>query len=149
MSYTLIIIDVQPKFPAAKQIKKNCLREIKAAVKDQAHILFLEFDEYGSTYKTLTNYLHKINYEKFTVGIKTLDDGSRVVKNLVYRKRMYRKKFKVAGVNTEFCVLATVEGLYFEFPKANIEVIERACWSAYRHAKGISLMKHLYRVKII
>jgi nicotinamidase-related amidase len=152
MSYTLIVVDVQPRFSAAKKVKKACIKEINKAIDNKAHIVFLEFVEYGDTYQELIDVLKEKQYKKFGIGFKEEDDGSDQVKEIITKKRMIKSKFKVVGVNTGYCVLATVEGLAEKYPKANIEVLSKACNSAFYHKTELGWIehnKHLLNVKVL
>jgi nicotinamidase-related amidase len=133
--YTLIVVDMQETFRASTRdrVRKNCLREIEKAVKDDAHIIFLEYQHSGATLPELTKNLHTKCYFK----TKSEDDGSSEVEGLVHLKKL-PKHFKVCGVNTDCCVRSTVQGLTARFPMATIDVIGDACDSDWYHQKGIN-----------
>jgi len=147
MSYTLVVVDMQPGFRSAKgkRVRQNCRREIDQAVKEEAHIVFLEYNGYDSTMPELTNYIH----EKCYFRQKFSDDGSEEVMNEVHLNRL-PKHFKVCGINTDCCVLATVRGLTARFPMATIEVVADACDSDWNHFSGLEKMRDLKgNVKVI
>jgi len=152
MSYTLIVIDVQPHFSAAKKVKRACIKELNKAIDNKAHIVFLEFETYGNTYQELMDVIKEKKYKKIGVGLKWEDDGSDQVEEIINKKRMIKTKFKVVGVNTGYCVLATVEGLAKKYPKAYIEVLSKACNSSYYHKTELGWIEHnkyLPNVKVI
>lgn len=136
MPYTLLIIDMQPDcFNSAtgKRVRKNCLREIKQAVKDQAHILFLEYYASGDTDPEL---LAAAPEGSRSILIKHQDDGSREVEDHV---RVFKRptNFRICGINTDYCVLSTVRGLTSRFPMSKIQVVADACDSDWNHLGGL------------
>lgn len=134
MSYCLIVIDMQERFNAAmgERVGQNCLREIQQAIKDDAHIIFLEYFGCGPTMSELTQALHTQCHFRQKSG----DDGSAEVEMAVLLNQL-PKQFKVCGVNTDCCVYQTVRGLTSRFPMANINVIADACDSDWSHGQGI------------
>ncbi len=135
--YTLIVVDMQARFHASKRdrVRKNCLREITQAVKDDAHIIFLEYNGCGPTLPELTEALHTKCFFKN----KWNDDGSAEVESTVLLNKL-PKHFKVCGVNTDCCVRATVAGLTARFSMATIDVIVDACDSDWNHEGGVTTM---------
>lgn len=133
--YTLIVVDMQERFSASNRarVRENCLREITQAVKDDAHIIFLEYRSCGPTLPELTSALHT----KCVFKEKAGDDGSAEVEAEVILNKL-PKHFKVCGVNTDCCVHATVRGLTARFPMATIDVIADACDSDWHHQNGIN-----------
>lgn len=138
--YTLIVVDMQETFRASTRdrVRKNCLREVTQAVKDDAHIIFLEYSGQGPTIAELTAALHS----KCAFKEKPGDDGSYEVEHEVLLNKL-PKHFKVCGVNTDCCVYATVRGLTSRFPMAKIDVIADACDSDWNHLNGISKIEAL------
>ncbi|CAB4196762.1 Isochorismatase-like [uncultured Caudovirales phage] len=138
MSYTLIVIDVQSSFTAAKQkrVLTNCEKEIDKAIKNNCSIVFVEYFDCGKTSKRLTNLT--INYRKTYIVTKYDDDGSPEILSLFKSNRL-PKNIKVCGVNTDACVLDTVCGLsnLKRFKSSKIEVISNACGSDYNHKNGL------------
>lgn len=138
--YTLIVVDMQETFWASTRdrVRKNCLREVTQAVKDDAHIIFLEYAYSGPTLGELTAALHN----KCVFKEKSGDDGSAEVEQEVVLNKL-PKHCKVCGVNTDCCVYATVRGLTSRFPMANIDVITDACDSDWNHLNGLGKMESL------
>lgn len=148
MSYSLILIDMQPYFQAAtnRRVLTNCKRELADAINVRAGIIFVEYEGCGLTSKALCRLTQ--NYDRtFTVS-KGTDDGSREVHNLILDHNLAAKRLRVCGVNTDCCVLATVRGLTARMPRSTIEVIGDACNSDYEHAAGLSNMKRFKNVSI-
>lgn len=56
MSYTLLIVDVQPEFRSAvtRKVRVTCKDEIKKAMDAKAAILFIEYADSGRTMSGLT-----------------------------------------------------------------------------------------------
>lgn len=138
--YTLIVIDMQEGFHSArgKRVRENCRAEIEQAVRDNAHIIFLEWHLYQKTFPELTKDLH----DNVVFLSKSEDDGSRQIEREV-RLNKRPTSFKVCGINTDCCVRATVEGLTARFPMSRIEVIGRACASDWYHNNGIKQLKSI------
>jgi len=146
VSYTLIVVDMQPKFKAAngERVRKGCMREIMKAITSKAPIIFLEYDSdyipggYGPTLKELT----KPVVDNYYIEYKTRDDGSYNVQKLV-KKHKLPETFRVCGINTDCCVYETVRGLSLIFDNPNIDVVEDACASDWNHMLGIDSIKQI------
>jgi nicotinamidase-related amidase len=140
MSYTLIIVDMQARFSAAtkKIVQRNCQVEIRKAIKNNIPIVFLEFEDCGPTLRSLTDIVANANYSYAYKAVKPINDGSEHVLSLLRKKKLPRTDFRVCGVNTDCCVLSTVEGLDSKIAKKlKIEVVSKACGSQYCHEEGI------------
>lgn len=148
MSYVLLIVDMQPQFPAAsgKTIIKNCKREIRKAMQEKASIIFLEYMGCGTTNDSLLSLTD--GYEQVWTQEKSSDDGSDVASSLIWKYSLSRTHIKVCGVNTDCCVKETVRGLISVFPKAEIDVIGDACNSDWDHGYGLSSMKKMPNVNV-
>jgi nicotinamidase-related amidase len=147
--YTLVVVDMQSNFKAAngQRVRKNCVREILRAIKDNAPIIFLEWEGYPATLEDLTAPVKDDKYKNYYVKTKVTDDGSAQVASLVSQHKL-PKDFKVCGVNTDCCVHATVVGLTTRFSKATITVIADACDSDWNHLSGLERLKSAENVKI-
>ena len=153
--YTLVVVDMQTHFVTTENLEftKNIQREINQAVQDEAQIVFVEYSGSGETLQDLVS-LTKDYYRKHTIA-KYHNDGSSEIQSLV-EKESLSTDFKVVGVNTDFCVKETVQGLSKKFPKGNIDVLWDCCASLWysrtptkeHHLKGISKMAELPNVAI-
>jgi nicotinamidase-related amidase len=150
MDYSLVIVDMQTGFVAANSRKtlKNCKREIRKAIKDDANIIFVEYNGCGRTIKELTEITDKIAYKKKFVAIKRKNSGAKIILKTMKKNNIPTTKhtnFRVCGVNTDACVLETVEDLARALRQRsyNIEVILSACNSSYSHKDGVSDLKNL------
>lgn len=149
MPYTLCVIDMQPDFEAANgtRVIKNCVREIRMAVENGAHIVFLEFDGYGDTHPMLMTPVKK--YKNAKIKFKRQDDGSAEVQEVVRKNGFMIGRFRVVGINTDWCVRSTVHGLRKRFPNSFVEVVDDACSSDDNHAYGIKMIRSIDNVDVI
>jgi nicotinamidase-related amidase len=150
VSYTLVVVDMQPNFNAAmgKRVRANVLREIKQAIEDHAGIIFLEYWASGHTHDELLKAVESINYKHYNVLTKHTDDGSKEVWMQINEPGYSKSHIKVCGVNTDCCVYSTVCGLTGRLPRTMIEVIEDACASDWNHTAGISRVKSFDNVNV-
>lgn len=141
MSYTLVVIDMQPEFLAAgfPDSLSNVKREVKKAIDSKAHILFVEYNLAGPTNPDIVRIAKDYNNAFFV--IKEDDDGSTEVKRAIWKHKAPSNTIKICGVNTECCVRSTVVGLCHKMPSATIEVLEHACNSDFDHWSGIEDIK--------
>jgi nicotinamidase-related amidase len=152
MSYSLILIDLQPIFSAAAKpsVQRACIREIKKAIKDRAPIVFVEFNGYEPTLPLLTEVVKQANYKKAYHVVKYGNDGGYEISQFLTKKHLPKMNMRVGGVNSNFCVKETVQGLKNYIPGANIHVVADACNCAYgSHKTGLQAMKQLPGVKVI
>lgn len=155
--YTLVIIDMQPFFQAAKGNKK-LHRQIKKAM-DHAmrlgnHIMFVWIPSCGPVSRTLKAYLRE--YSNVSYVPKINQDGGREVLEALPNKTNLR----FCGVNTDQCVQDTVMTVSKHYPKRyKIEVISDGCAtykfisnpkkSYIRHAHALKMMGGRPNIKII
>lgn len=151
MPYTLLIVDMQRAFEASQKpsVIKNCQSLVAQAMKDKAAVIFLEYKDYGKTHSDITSLTKK--YKKAYQVIKYEDDGSNETVKKLKKCKLPERKLRVCGVNTTYCVAATVKGLTSQLPGAKIEVIGKACNSITpsNHKMGlIGLRKLRPNVKV-
>jgi nicotinamidase-related amidase len=147
--YTLVVVDMQEYFVDTnkKLVVKNCIKEVESAVKNNAHIVFLEYDGHEGT---LPIFMEPVNnYHSFAVKKKCDDDGSAEVQKAVHENGFMVGRFRVIGVNTDWCVQATVRGIRKRFPNSFVEVVKDACHSNDDHARGIRMIRSIGNVDII
>ena len=153
MSYTLLIVDIQPEFRSAvtKKVKEICKNEIQRAIDTNAGIIFLEYNDSGRTMSGLTRITK--GYKKVHIIQKEDNDGSSEVRKAVTRFKLPKRKFRVCGVNTDACVEETVIGLSYSAVRgSNIEVVASGCWSigGHRgHLDGLRQMSKQSYVKVV
>jgi len=129
--HTLCIIDMQPKFPAAKKahLVKPALREIALSKKNNGVIVLVEYTprQYGKSLKYIKDAI--AGYPKAIVVEKCTNDGSEIVARTI-KSATKSNRVRVLGVNTDCCVSETVIGLWWKFG-FTVEVVGDACWSGW------------------
>ena len=141
--YTLIVIDMQPKFDSSQKEStiKNCRTLLRQAQKDKAGILLVEYIDYGETDNRLQNMIRDYSLTKTITKIS--NDGSVEIRKAIKKYNYPSKLLKVCGVNTDYCVYESVVGLTKNMPRATIEVIGKACNSTWTHKRGLAMLKEL------
>lgn len=153
MSYTLCVIDMQAQFGAANgaKVQQSCVREIKKAMRDKATIVFVEYEGYGPTLPVLTNLVKDAKYKKVHHVLKQSNGGGHQVANYLKTKHLTRSNIRVVGVNTSYCVLATVQGMNTHLNTSNLHIVADGCSCHYpkSHKYGLDAMRKMERVKIL
>jgi nicotinamidase-related amidase len=143
--YTLVVVDMQKTFASSRKLSviRNCKSLLKQAMEDKAGIVFLEYMDYGQTHSELLA-LTKAYKKAYQIN-KFEDDGSAETATMVRKHRLPKRLFRVCGVNTTYCVTATVRGLTKRLPDAKIEVIGKACNSIdpTNHSMGLDYLRKL------
>jgi nicotinamidase-related amidase len=150
MSYTLVVIDMQHRFRASRSniTRKHCLKEIKRAIRYKAHILYVEYEDCGSTIPSLLN--ASDGYDRAYTVSKSDNDGSREILSTIKRHNLPSKNFRICGVNTDACVLGTVRGLNRLTPKGTqLIVVENACNTEFSHKSGLAYLKKMNKVSLV
>lgn len=146
----LVIIDMQEHFGSASNPKTiaACQKLIASSILQFNPIIFVEYSGHGSTLPALMNMVE--TYEpKFRLH-KSQDDGSASIQECLDRCKVIPRKLVVCGVNTNYCVLNTVQGLHVSRHNYQIDVVEEACNDQWGdHDEGIKTMNRLSRVKVI
>lgn len=153
MSYTLCVIDMQAQFSASNgaKVQRSCVREIKKAMKDNATIVFVEFEGYGPTLPLLTNLVKDAKYKKVHRVLKNTNGGGKEVAEYLRAKHLARSNIRVVGVNTSYCVLATVQGMNVHLNTSNLNIVANgcSCHGSSSHKYGLEQMRKMERVKIL
>lgn len=156
MSYSLVIIDMQPEFKAAKgkRVYNAVMCEIKQAIKKRAAIVFVEFGNYNEVPHTRTRKglrLATSKYDRVFTTVKLQNDGGDKIMNMIVKNNLSRK-IRVCGVNTDACVVSSVRGMVrASEKKVKINVIADGCATAFgeeAHEAYLQLMGKLSNVKI-
>lgn len=123
--YILCIIDMQPfGFNNSNLVLPNVLRLVRRAVADQAFIVISHYKKCGATHPHI---IQKLNAYPHQASIwHGKNDKSKPIQMALAAERIFVRQIKVCGVNTEYCVKATVHGLAKKYNKP-IKVIEKAC----------------------
>jgi nicotinamidase-related amidase len=146
MLYTLCVIDMQDYFAAAHRngVRKACIREIKKAMRNNAAILFVEYNNYGPTIELLTNLTKSAKYKKTYHVIKYCDGGGYEVTEFIKKNHLPKLNIRVCGVNTDYCVLATVLGINRRWQDTKIHVVADACDSTDSHKDGLRVLANMH-----
>jgi len=124
---TLIIVDMQPYFGGSQEpwLIDNIQREIRSAKKCGDGIIILEYEGCGRTDKRVLRTLGK--YPKGLVRYKDDCDGSEIAVETMEARKFDTTKVKIVGVETDACVEATIMGLSYLLPSADIILVADAC----------------------
>lgn len=144
-SYTLVIIDMQSSFVAARHpgVQNECKSLIKRAMKDNAPIIFVELISHGRTMECLFELAD--HYEHVYVARKQNESGADEVDMIITSNDLPWESLVVCGVNTDMCVSETVLTLAIDF-NYKISLAHKACnaESSDEHENGIEyLSKHI------
>lgn len=147
--YTLVVVDMQEYFSASNKttVQRSVQREIRQAMRSGAGILYVEFDGYGSTKPELTSLTRK--NKRASRVTKSRNDGSTNVVEQLRKRRFNTSHLKVTGVNTDYCVFETVQGLREKLPNSKIEVIADACSSNASHKNGLRKIRRVPNINIL
>ncbi len=138
---TLVVIDMQRRFAAANdaQTREAVAREIRDARAKGWAIVVVEYREPDSgdpqdmTHGDLMQWLRRpAPYAHCQIVCKQQSDGSAEVITACKQRGFSTESFRCCGVNTDACVLATVEGLVYAFPTATVTVVRDACNSQWK-----------------
>lgn len=127
--YTLVVIDCQPGFAAAREdwLQKAVADRVREAANVGAVVVLVEMSP-GMNQPTygciLDQYLRANTRTRFS---KYQADASTAIQELCLAGGFPVERFEVCGVNTELCVYSTVSGLLKKFPAATVEVTTAAC----------------------
>ena len=123
--YVLCIIDMQPiGFNNSNLIMENVLQLVREAIRDNAFIVIAQFKRCGDTHIKLINAMQHYPYKEYVWHNK--NDKSKPIKDVLKNRHIFVRQMNICGVNTEYCVKATVHGLAKKF-QIPIKVIEKAC----------------------
>jgi nicotinamidase-related amidase len=116
---------MQPKgFNNSNIIIGNVMNLIRRAILDKAFIVIAQFKKCGETHDHITAELNTYPYKVYLWHNK--NDKSKPIKEILIERGILVRQLKVCGVNTEYCIKDTVNGLAKKF-NIPIKVIEEAC----------------------
>ena len=133
--YTLVVIDMQPLYTTDNIAISNVTREVRLARQRQNKIIFLwipyfnvfQDELFAATYPAILKAVQGYDQNNWNEVTKLIRDGSREVFQTCAKKHFPNTRFRVCGVNTDMCVLDTVEGLLAIPTVAAVEVVKDAC----------------------
>lgn len=152
--YTLVVVDMQPAFRSSQNQATidRCNELIQQAIKDEAPIVFLEFEGYEQTDSRLLAAVEGYNHAHFKS--KYENDGSFQVKETIELHQYPHETIRVCGVNTNYCVRETVLGLVemkedkrINFKKIEVSMSGTNC--NFYHLQGLDAMKGYGGVELI
>lgn len=126
----LVVIDMQPGYPAALDAVTQWFvkQEIQKQLEQNLPVILVEFDahEMGETLQPLRDLL--AGYKRLKVVSKSQNDGSKeVIAACRILSGNNSFSLRVCGVNSDACVLETVQGLSEKLPLTSIVVPQDAC----------------------
>lgn len=127
MPATRVIIDMQEDFSAACRPEVICgvKKEIEIAILENAPIIIVEYIDCGKTRKEIIDLVDCLD---LAVKVKKSGDcGTRVVLNAIKKNKFPSDHIRVCGVNTDWCVRETVNGLLRSLKETKIELVKSAC----------------------
>lgn len=141
----LIVNDMQPGFEAARDIITifAVSKQIEMAMALNLSIILVEYDahEMGATLPQITRLLE--GYERFSVVSKSQDDGAAAILKTLCSKAIETQYFILCGVNSDACILDTVQGLVQWLPQCRILLPQDACNSV--NGKDCSVWHNEFR----
>lgn len=125
----LVVIDMQPGYPAAQDTltQWSVKQEILRHREQNLPILLVEFDahEMGEIFDCLKEAIK--GYDCAKIISKRGDDGSDEILQACLRLGFSTDSLRICGVNSDACVLETVQGLVAKHPTCRITVPQDAC----------------------
>lgn len=148
--YTLAVIDMQKYFlnrfkhfnKPTNGVLEGCKKEITKAIADKAKIVFVEYSSYGDTAEELVQITRDADYPVYYT-IKTDDDGGVEIAETIKTQKLSKRKIRICGINTEYCIKSTVRGLLRAMKTSVIEVISDACGSPWDHEGGVEELEEM------
>ena len=127
----LCIIDMQPYFDASNEpwLLNNVLAEIKKAKKNNDYIIVLEYDGCGETHPDIIKACD--GYNRYYHEVKSSQSGAPNIIFIMRENNIQADHFIIVGVETESCILETVEGIVRKIPKSKVTVVADAINSQY------------------
>lgn len=153
MKRVLIIIDMQVEFEASNDERtlKAIKREIVRSMGRGEWIFFVEFENRGDTQPFLTDLV--ATYDKITYLIKNQNDGSdEIINELDYLNIPDKTPLYICGINTQFCVAETVEGMRYNLNENPITVICDGCHTNdpyYAYTDPLEMMGEIDNTRFI
>ncbi|MBS2011134.1 MAG: isochorismatase family protein [Cyanobacteria bacterium SZAS TMP-1] len=125
----LVIMDMQPGFPAAQDALTiyAVAEQIRQAREHNLGIIVVEYDphECGSTLPQIMEHLR--GYDRAHVISKGTDDGSAEIFDATIENGLWPESYIICGVNSDACILKTVAGLVARVPSTRITLVQDAC----------------------
>ena len=147
----LVVIDMQEEFAvSAKKVIEPCYEEILNAKRRREHIAQVEYSMCGWTYAKIDDAI--AYYSKRILVTKNCNSAAANLKRAIARRKLpIPRHFRICGVNTNWCVRATIEDLARTYPKSKISLLSHACFdrTPHEHDLGIKSIQRVPNVTII
>lgn len=125
----LVVMDMQPGFKAAQDAITQYFvkQEVTRAREEGRPIIIVEYDphEMGHTYESITSLIE--GYDQADTITKSGDDGSAEILKCCSDKGFSTLSFRMCGVNSDACLLESIQGLAEKLPGCRIAVPQDAC----------------------
>jgi nicotinamidase-related amidase len=121
MSSTLVVIDMQPTFPAAQVAFRGVHSAVRSFSARGRPVLFVEYAGEGATFPALVKAA-----QRWEATLKQQDDGSKEIIEVI-QGQGWPTTLYLCGVNTQGCVSETVLGLHSARRSWPIKLIASAC----------------------
>lgn len=125
----LVVIDMQSFFPASNSPSTIAavVREVKTAVARNLPVIIVEYDptEIGRTHDRILRVI--ANYPRAVTITKAAADGSREIMEACLINGLSLDELRVCGINSDACILETVEGYHNLVPTSTITIVRDAC----------------------
>lgn len=125
----LVVMDMQPGFTAAQDAitKWFVKQEVTRAREEGRPIVIVEYDphEMGETFDDIRALVE--GYELAVIITKGDDDGSAEILHICEKKGFPIASFRMCGVNSDACLLESIQGLADKLPECSITVVQDAC----------------------
>lgn len=120
---------MQKFFPAANNpaTVQAVSKEVKAAIQRRQPVLIVEYDpsEVGPTHDCILELVSR--YARALRITKHAADGSHQLLDVCILNNLPHSRLRVVGVNSDACVLETIEGYISLVPDCTITVVRPAC----------------------
>ena len=122
---------MQPYFDSANEpwLLNNVLAEIKKARNNSDYIIVLEYIDCGETHPDIVKSCE--GYSRYYHEVKSSQSGAPNILCIMRENNIQADHFIIVGVETESCILETVEGIVHKIPKSKVTVVADAINSQY------------------
>jgi len=125
----LVVMDMQPGFTAANDAITGWFvkQEVARAREEGRPIIIVEFDphEIGHTFESITELIE--GYDRGVIITKCKDDGSTEILAACAKHGFSTLSFRMCGVNSDACLLESIQMMAEKLPECRITVVQDAC----------------------
>lgn len=127
MSEAFVVIDMQPEFkqPSYKRIIPHIRMKIGGAKYFDHHVIFVEYKDCGDTLPELVKDTKAHHPSKVHFITKKGCNGAIELSKKLRKLKIER--INVGGVNSDVCVMETIEGVALLMPELKVSVLESCC----------------------